>query len=386
MDMLVITPSAPMVIEPGGLLLDIKMVDGLKLYADLWPGPVRCLMRTAGSEAIPFGRVYTADELPCEMLPVGPDLAAHRDLFDGAAAVLASGDNFLDFPLVSIAQAPVAFIIENVIGTRLRITTLDHGWSAKSVKSMIWTLMTERRRRAAFARAAGLQANGTPAFDAYRALSPAPMLFFDSRLREDQQISAVELDAKAERLLRGEPLRLVFSGRLEPIKGVDHLVPVARALLDRGVDFTFDIYGSGSLREPIARAIAEQGLDDRMRLHGAVPFDDVLVPTLKAGADLFACCHRQGDPSCTYQETMGCGVPMVGYSNAAFEGVLREGNGGLTTPLDRPGDVAAAIAALDRDRPELIRLMRNAAAFSQAHSMENGFAARVRHLRAIARS
>ena len=88
----------------------------------------------------------------------------------------------------------------------------------------------------------------------------------------------------------------------------------------------------------------------------------------------------QSDPSCTYLETLGCGVPIVGYGNAAFTGVLALGKVGMSVPIDDINGAASAIAQLSKNRQMLSSMMEAAARVGRAHSFEKEFAARVRHL------
>jgi glycosyltransferase involved in cell wall biosynthesis len=99
--------------------------------------------------------------------------------------------------------------------------------------------------------------------------------------------------------------------------------------------------------------------------------------------DLFVCCHRQGDPSCTYLETLSAGVPIVGYANEAFEGLVRLGKFGWTVPMNDPARLADEIARLDRSRAELGSAARAAIEFARQHSFEATFQRRVDHLAAV---
>src|SRR5262249_16164737 len=96
--------------------------------------------------------------------------------------------------------------------------------------------------------------------------------------------------------------------------------------------------------------------------------------------DLFVCCHRQGDPSCTYVETMACGVPIVGYGNEAWEGLARVSGAGWVTPVGEPIKLAERIAALERDRSALSNAAHAALDFARSHSFEKTFPRRVEHL------
>ena len=382
--LLVVMPSVPAVVEGNKWFLDIKAVEGLELYARFWNGPVRFLTRCADRSAIPFGREYDSGELAFEMVAIKDDASDSAPWLKDALVLLASGDNHQDLAIGKLLSAPVIYVIEYTLSTRLRIIALDKGISIRALKSAIWTLSVERRRRVAFRAAAGLQANGQPAYDAYSTLSPHSILYFDSRITKGRQINETELLAKQQGMTAGNPLRIVFSGRLERLKGADHLIAVAKELRSLGVSFSLTIYGDGSLRAEMMAAVIAGGLNDLVHFAGAVPFDSELIPRLKQNADLFICCHRQADPSCTYLETLSCGVPIVGYGNDAFLGVAALGDAMVATPMNRPRAVAIAIERLHRDRPRLAFMAAKAAAVGKAHAFETTFMARVEHLRRAA--
>ncbi|MFS0771750.1 glycosyltransferase [Sphingomonas sp. 1P08PE] len=381
---LVVVPSVPAAPDGDGFFLDRKAVEGQALFVELWPGPVRFLMRPGDRSAIAFGQHYRRDELPCEIRLIPDDPTDLPGAFDDAAVILAAADSHNDLTIADRATAPVVYIIEYTLATRLRINQLYNGWSLRGLKTGLWTIKTEIARRRAMRRAAGLQCNGTPAFAAFGPLSANPMLYFDTRVTEAQQIDATALQNKKAAIRSGRPLRIAFSGRLDAMKGVDHLIPVAAALAALGVDFHLDIYGDGSLRDRLAEQIAAKGLADRVTMHGPVSFNDDLVPAMIGHTDLFLCCHRQADPSCTYLETLSCGVPIVGYGNDAFRGVARLGEIGTVVAMNDIAGAAAAIAALDADRPRLAAMADAAAKAGRDHSFEREFGARIAHLRAIA--
>ena len=381
---LTVIPSVRFSRQGDHLFLDIKAVEGLRLYSKLWPGLVRCLLRVGPMSSISFGQLYHPNDLPFEVHEIDEDISKSRKILDGSAVILASGDNFLDLPIYKITKAPVVFIIEYDLNTRLRIINLEKIGVIKKLKSAAWNLKTELIRRRAFRYAAGLQSNGVPAHKSYGLLTKSSLLYFDSRITENDSISMAEISEKKAAVLRGSPLRLAFSGRLIPMKGADHLVPIALALANRGVKFSLDIYGDGQLSESIRSKIHSSGMEKIIRLLGPVPFSEKLVPNFKLGVDVFLCAHTQADPSCTYLETMGCGVPIVGYKNDAFAGVLALGGGGLARPMCKPEEIAQAIVELDHDRVRLASLIDEAAALASNHTFEKTFARRVNHLRSIA--
>ena len=172
----------------------------------------------------------------------------------------------------------------------------------------------------------------------------------------------------------------VFGGRLVAMKGVMDLPKVAGLLKSAGVPFTFDIFGDGPLRQALVSRIAADGLADHMNLCGVLDFASGLVPHLRSKADLFVCCHPQGDPSSTYPEVMSCGVPIVGYDNEAFRGVVAHSRSGWAVPVSNAAALAKKIEELHNDRGEVVRAARLARDFAARHAFEPTFDARLSHV------
>jgi colanic acid/amylovoran biosynthesis glycosyltransferase len=385
MSSLLVVAPAPVIRRGSRLELDAKFAEGMALYATLWGGPVGCLLRE-GAAAIPFGTLRDPAALPFSVALLAPGEPVRPEHVAGHGLVMGSADSHHLLGAAAACRAagvPCLLGIEYTLGTRLRVALLERRSLAQGLWSALWNLRTELRRRAAMRLADGLEANGYPAFRAYRGLNPRTLLYLDTRMGEALFATAAEMAAREARLMAGEPLRLLNSGRLEPMKGAQDLVPVAAALAAAGVGFTLDIYGTGSLEGAIREGIARHGLGERVRLHAPVDFASGLVPAARTGADLFLSCHRQSDPSCTYLESMGCGLPVAGYANGMLAALAAEAGAGWCAPLGRPAALAALIRRLDGARAEIAAHARAALAFSRAHGFREEFARRIAHARAV---
>jgi glycosyltransferase involved in cell wall biosynthesis len=381
--LLVVAPNIGVLLDGDRVFMDIKAADGLACYAQFWPGKVRCLGRQGFIHGFTYGRWYNVAELPFEIrtLSTNADAAEMAQNARDAAILTAGADLYLDLGVVdAMAPIPVVMVIEYTFRTRLVINSLSEAGWLKRLRTSMWLRRIERVRRKELAAAAGIQANGWPAFAAYGPANPVPLLYFDTRLRTADLMSSEAAAAKAAALKKRGPLRLAFSGRLERMKGADHLIPIARLLQAQNCDFSLDIYGEGSLRSAIEKDVEEAGLGALVRIHGPVDFESVLVPSFKESVDLFLCCHPQGDPSCTYLETLGCGVPILGYLNEAWEGLLSIGACGAGVPIGDDAAMVREIVRLDVDRAELGRLTLGAAAFAESRSFEQVYAQRIQHL------
>jgi colanic acid/amylovoran biosynthesis glycosyltransferase len=123
---------------------------------------------------------------------------------------------------------------------------------------------------------------------------------------------------------------------------------------------------------------------EKVHLHPPVDFNEKLVPWMRSEVDLFLCCHRQSDPSCTYLETLGCGVPIIGYGNRAWRGILRLADVGWMIPVGAVDRMVHTIIELDANRAALADKSRKARDFAKDHSFEIEFGKRVEHLRYLA--
>jgi colanic acid/amylovoran biosynthesis glycosyltransferase len=133
-----------------------------------------------------------------------------------------------------------------------------------------------------------------------------------------------------------------------------------------------DCYGQGSLGSAM-RTIAARH-KDHIRIHDTIPFPDLVLKSREA--DLFVCCHIQSDPSCTYLETMGSGVPIVGYSNRMWSAMSKESGAGMVSRRNTPNSLADAIASYCRSPSQLNEASMKARTFAIEHCFEKEFSKR----------
>ncbi|MCF6232240.1 MAG: glycosyltransferase [Rhodobacteraceae bacterium] len=388
--LLMIAP-APVIELPGGKLrLDVKFVEGMHFHVAQWDGPVTCILKR-GAADIPFGATYDLADLDFTLKIIDRDAPIEVHDLSANDLIFAGADMHDVLHLAALDQRPagtkLVYAIEYDLDTRMRIASLDrHRSFLRKLRSGIWLLNQERRRRAALRGCDGVQANGYPAFSAYSKFNRKTMLYLDGRMGRAMMATPQEQATRALYQQTDAPLRLVHSGRLEPLKGGQDLIPVAKALHQAKVNFTLDIFGSGSLGADIAKDIAAAGLSDTVRLHDPVDFETVLVPFLRQQADLFVSCHRQSDPSCTYLECLGCGIPVVGYKNAMWQDMAAKSGGGWAVTLGQVNALADKISALSRDPAALLKAGHQGLEFARAHAFEAEFSKRMAHLADIARA
>lgn len=381
-ELLMIAPAPAVRLAGSRLRLDSKFLEGARMHARHWGAPVRFILWE--NDALPFGEEVDEDDLAFKITLLEPGQAVTRKHIGAAALIAASADmhqNF-DLPDASADGTKLVYTIEYTLGIRLRIVWLERDRSLlRKLRSTIWHVNDEKRRRRALRKADGLQFNGWPAKDAYGGLNANTLLYLDGRMRSDMMARPAELAGRSARLRGGAPIRIAHSGRLEPLKGAQDLIPVACALRKLGVDFTLDIWGTGSLASEIRLKIEREALGNDVRLHDPLPFDTGLVPALRQNADLFLSCHRQADPSCSYLEAMGCGLPVIGYRNGMLLSLAKASDAARTVRMGDVRALAEGIGEWASDTSSLSAAAEHALAFARRHDVESEFSRRMNHYR-----
>jgi glycosyltransferase involved in cell wall biosynthesis len=371
----------------GSLVLTRKFIDGVNEFQKFWGGPVAVYMMARKNET---GEMDDVSVWP-------KDLSFHIEVLsledivraitaDRSAVVLLSLDDFRQNALGSICQSngvACAYISEYSLDTRKQIIDANTTNRLLRARRKFWEEGEERRRRAAVASASGLQCNGTPTYDCYRDLCEDTIVFFDTRVTEDMLATDEEVWRRASRLPATRPLQLLFSGRLTPMKGALQLLDVAKELRRLKVEFHLSICGDGESKQAMSRIIEVEQLTGSVSLNGVLDFRRELMTFVKSEIDLFVCCHPQGDPSCTYLETMSGGVPIAGYANEAFAGIVRSSGCGWLAPVNRPEELARVILDISNAPASLREKSLDALAFAKGHTFNRTVSRRIDHLRTL---
>jgi glycosyltransferase involved in cell wall biosynthesis len=149
--------------------------------------------------------------------------------------------------------------------------------------------------------------------------------------------------------VRDGPLRIVAVGTLHEVKGQAHLIDACRRLVERDVEFTCRIVGSGPDRDKLAARIDTLGLGERVTLAGQMTSDAVADEL--AAADVLVAPSvptrggkREGIPV-VLMEAMATGLPVVASRLSGIPELVTDGVDGLLVP---PGDAEAIADALER--------------------------------------
>ncbi|WGR61244.1 colanic acid biosynthesis glycosyltransferase WcaL [Paracoccus ferrooxidans] len=157
----------------------------------------------------------------------------------------------------------------------------------------------------------------------------------------------------------GEPLRIFSCGRLNAVKGHDHLIQTVALLRARGIDTRLEIAGEDEqggtgYHRQLDALIAEKGLSDAVTLLGAV--NETSVREGLERAHIFALASLNEGISVAIMEAMAMEMPVVVTDVGGNHELITSGRDAILVPPERPEVMADEIARLHADPDEARRL------------------------------
>jgi colanic acid/amylovoran biosynthesis glycosyltransferase len=362
-----------------------KWLDEILLYAKFWPGKLRLLIEQSFEYKEPLETIqFKPEELPFTLEVVTYNKLDYSTLLNQTSIVSTPvGYQHNDIGnLCKQISIPCIYCTEYTLKTRRQIIDTTTQNPLLKFRRYLWEQKQEQKQLTAIASADGVQCNGTPTYEIYSQVNSNAYLYFDNRITDRILAKPGDIENRLMSFFveKKRPLGLLFSGRLTRMKGADQLIDVADELKQLGIRFHMYICGEGELKSLMNQRIEAKGLSDCITMKGMLKFSTELIPLVKKSADLFVCCHPQGDPSCTYIETMACGVPIIGYANEALTGIIRYSGVGWTTPLNQPKLLAQKIAEISNNFNSIREMSFQALDFAKLHTFEHTYKSRVEHL------
>jgi colanic acid/amylovoran biosynthesis glycosyltransferase len=376
--------------RPNSIVIDRKFHEGMSGFAKRLKRPFVCLVprytRAEISSAMDMIEVpldelsYRVSFLESSPLSVQGLRTIERSLDQVALVYLGALDN-LGLVIASLCRKrdiPYIVLSEYTARTELEIMRAMTPALLRRIWREVRMRLGNYRRRQAVAGAEEVHANGYPTYRELASINPRRILFFDTRARAEDIIPEHELHQRLAARAHRRP-RLIFSGRYHPMKGALDVIKVGIELERLGLDFQLDLYGTGPLKREMAALVSGSKAAHKITINDSVPYRPELQRITKQ-ADLFICCHVQGDPSCTYLETFACGVPIVGYANEMWSPLWEESRAGLVIAKGDYRALAKAAAQLLQNADLMEELSLRARMFAASNTMEVAWDLRVSHL------
>ncbi|MEK7136817.1 MAG: glycosyltransferase family 4 protein [Patescibacteria group bacterium] len=186
--------------------------------------------------------------------------------------------------------------------------------------------------------------------DAVTAISAALKERAESLGRKDvtvipNGIPLVAIEESVKRMQR-LPGRILFVGRLEPMKGVDTLLTAFAQLSKSNFQFPnahLRIIGDGSERQTLEALAEELRVTDQVQFVGFIPADRIYDEF--AQAEIFCGLSRSEALGNVFLEAQAAGCAVIGTTVGGIPEIVKDGSTGLLVP---PDDVAAARSALGK--------------------------------------
>lgn len=373
----------PVRVCDGYVYTDRKFLTGMAEYAHMLDAPIVTVNPALkGGERIMDPATVPIDSLGYDIVPLSirgetverVERARLRDVVSNSRLVVGAG-------LGALSEArrvgvPYVMVLEYDLATRITVSTLQvrsrlrrQARRLKAAWRHHWSYLPEVRA------ARSILCNGYPVFDEVTPHNQNCVLYLDSRMSRDLVISEDDLERRLSARVPDAPLRVLYSGRYEPMKGALDAVRTAIACRAAGVRIEFDCYGQGSQLQAMRAAINEAEVGAFVRVHDPLPYSE--LAKIAQAFDAFLCCHVQHDPSCTYLESLGAGLPIVGYGNRMWTRMCAESRAGILTPIGGIEANVEALRGLARNPDRLADFSREAISFAAAHSFEAEFSRRI---------
>jgi glycogen(starch) synthase len=143
-------------------------------------------------------------------------------------------------------------------------------------------------------------------------------------------------------------VRLLALGRLTDQKGFDIAIKAMPRILERCPDARLRFAGDGPLREPLAALAGELGVRHRVEFLGTIGRERVLE-VINESSMLVMPSRWEGLPVAAV-EAAGMGRPIVATRVDGIPEIVLDGETGLLIDTESPGQLAAAVGTLIRDR------------------------------------
>ncbi|MGB3738824.1 MAG: glycosyltransferase [Pontixanthobacter sp.] len=216
--------------------------------------------------------------------------------------------------------------------------------------------------------------HGNDVYEGSKHLTPNPQLIHNPSVTADDQISNAALEAKKTAAREGNPLRITYAGRTEPMKGPLEWLETLRAVRDDGVAFDAMWFGTGSLEATYLDQLRELGLQDCVTYGGKVTREVIYDRLYRT--DIFLFCHQTRESPRNLIEALACGVPIVGYHSPYAKDLTARHGGSVLHPVGDTRALANTVAELNRDRDRLAELIGEAARSGAQYTREAALAER----------
>lgn len=194
--------------------------------------------------------------------------------------------------------------------------------------------------------------------------------FHDTSYFADEVVSKTRLDERVHSLCHEpRPIRLVYAGRLEKRKGVDHSIDAVARAHRAGARVSFDIIGDGPERAALEQQVASAQLGPVVRFLGRRVYGPGLLSDLATYDALLFTPLAEDTPRMIF-DGYAAGLPLLAYGVEYTREREAEDGAARTVAVRDAAALGDLLCGLDRARDQLAKLAKRAHEAAHYHSAD----------------
>lgn len=228
----------------------------------------------------------------------------------------------------------------------------------KKLRKIWWTKSFYRAAERCLSHSALALLQGQEVFDGLKQFAPNPKKVLNVQVNSEDFIPQPELESKLQSLPSARPVKIVYAGRMAQMKGPLDWLQTLHAAIGKGANLEATWLGDGPMLAEMRDEIKRLGLEGRVALPGLVSREELFGRLRRS--DVFLFCHKTGESPRCFGEALVSGAAIVGYGSAFPRDLVAERGGGEFVETGDWRGLAEIVVKLDKDRPRLARLVKNA--------------------------
>ena len=166
------------------------------------------------------------------------------------------------------------------------------------------------------------------------------------------------------------PKKLLFVGRLEPLKRVEDAIVAVNLLKIHGIDVTLSVVGDGKLRGQLEKLVIDQKLTDRVFFKGYISDAEKLKNEYLNADILVLPSLSEGSPKVVAEAMAHGTLPIAVAGTGSNNFIIRDGKNGFLTPGKSPEAIAETIQVLRGSRELCQKIISNAYQYAEEHTLD----------------
>jgi len=206
----------------------------------------------------------------------------------------------------------------------------------------------------------------------YGRIANNPREFHDTSFARADIVTQASLEARLATLTADRDLRLVYCGRFEARKGLDHSMAIVKRARELGARVGFDLIGDGTERTRLEALANDPLLRGAVRFLGARAYGSELLHDLAAYDALLFTPTAEDTPRMIF-DGYAAGLPLIAYDIDYVKERDREEEATLCLRSNDVEDSGRKLAEIAANRASLAKFARAARTAAEHHSAESWY-------------